>query len=144
MASDYRLAPAVAARLLGVTVICFGALIFVVTAIVVLIAAPVWLLPVAVAICVIGIFVVGTRLTSRGWVLRLTEDGYQVRLVRGAGVKQARWADVEELVTDTVAGSPCLIFRLRGGEATVMPVAVIAGDREELVREIGRHLTSRR
>ncbi|WP_235734371.1 hypothetical protein [Nocardioides alcanivorans] len=143
MASDYRLAPAVAARLLGITVLCFGALIFVVTAIVVLVAAPVWLLSVAVIVSVIGIFVVGTKLTSRGWVLRLTDDGYQVRFVRGAGVKQARWSDVEELATDTVAGAPCLIFRLRGGDATVLPVEVIAGDREELVREVGRHLTSR-
>jgi len=144
MASDYRLAPAVAARLLGVTVICFGLLIFVVTAIVVLFAAPVVLLGVAAVVAVAGIFVIGSLITKRGSVLRLTDDGYQVRFVRGAGVKQARWDDVEELVTDTVAGAPCLIFRLRGGEATVLPVQVIAGDREELVREVGRHLSGRR
>lgn len=144
MASDYRLAPAVAARLLGVTVICFGLLIFVVTAIVVLFAAPIVLLGVAVVVAVAGIFVIGSLITKRGSVLRLTDDGYQVRFVRGAGVKQARWDDVEELVTDTVAGAPCLIFRLRGGEATVLPVQVIAGDREELVREVGRHLSGRR
>ena len=141
MASDYRLAPAVAARLLGVTVLGCGLLIFVATAVMVLLALPFIVLGIAIAVAVIGIFVVGALVTNRGYVLRLTDDGYRVRFVRGAGVKQARWEDVEELVTDTVGGAPCLIFRLRGGEATVLPVQVLAGDREELVREVGKYLT---
>ncbi|WP_110207701.1 hypothetical protein [Nocardioides daejeonensis] len=140
MTSDYRLAPPVAARLLGVSIAGFGLLIFLVTGVVVLLSAPVAVLWGAVVVSVVGIFAVGALLTRTGYVLRLTDDGYRVRLVRGAGVKQARWADVEELVTDTVAGAPCLIFRLRGGEATVLPVQVLAGDREELVREVGSHL----
>lgn len=144
MASDYRLAPAVAARLLGLTVVVFALLIALVTAAVVLFQLPVLLLGVAVLIAIAGIFVVGSTLTTRGRVLRLTDDGYQVRFVRGAGVKQARWQDVEELATDTVAGAPCLVFRLRGGDATVLPVDVVAGDREELVREVGRYLTKGR
>lgn len=144
MASEYRLAPAVAARLLGLTVAGFALLIAVATALVVLFALPILVLGAAVLIAIAGIFVIGSQLTSRARVLRLTDDGYRVQFVRGAGVKQARWADVEELATDTVAGAPCLVFRLKGGDATVLPVDVVAGDREELVREVGRYLTTGR
>lgn len=144
MATEYRLAPAVAARLLGLTVAGFALLIAVATALVVLFALPILVLGGAVLTAIAGIFLIGSQLTSRARVLRLTDDGYRVQFVRGAGVKQARWADVEELATDTVAGAPCLVFRLKGGDATVLPVDVVAGDREELVREVGRYLTKGR
>ena len=40
----------------------------------------------------------GFFLTRRATVVRLDDAGYRVRLVRGAGVKQARWTDVEDVV----------------------------------------------
>jgi hypothetical protein len=60
--------------------------------------------------------------------------------VRGAGVKQARWLDVEDAVTTTVAGAKCVVLRLRDGRSTSIPVDVLAGDREEFVRTLQQYL----
>ena len=129
MSSDYRLAPLIAARLLGLALLVLGGLVFVATAVVVLFSAPIALLTVAVVVCVVGIFGFGWVLNRRAWIVRLTGDGYRVRFVRGAGVRQARWLDVEQVVTDTIAGSPCVVLRLRSGGATTIPVEVLAVDR---------------
>jgi len=144
MSSDYRLAPHIAARLLGIGLVVLGLLVAVATAVIVLFAWTIWILAVVVVGGILVLLVGGSWLSRKAWVVRLTDDGYQVRFVRGVGVPRARWADVEELVTDTVAGSPCLILRLRAGEATTIPVEVLATDREQFVREVGAHLTGRR
>ena len=80
-------------------------------------------------------------LARRGWVVRLGDEGYRVQWVRGVGVAAARWKDVEDAVTTTRAGSPCVVLRLRNGGTTTIPVDVLAGDREEFVRDLQRHLT---
>ncbi|CAM3174815.1 hypothetical protein NODU109028_01665 [Nocardioides dubius] len=140
MFSEYRLAPSLAARLLGLIIVGFALVVLVATAIVMLFATSILVLTAAIVVTIVGLFSIGWYLTQRAWVVRLGPDGYQVRFVRGAGAKQARWGDVEEVVTDTVAGAPCLILRLRNGEATVIPVEVLAVDREQFVREISTYL----
>ena len=111
--SDYRLSPLLAARLLGVSLVLWGLLVFLATAVVVLFSAPVAILTVAVVLCVVGVFTTGWYLTRRTYVVRLTDDGYRVRFVRGAGVTQARWVDVEDAVTAVVADARCIVLRLR-------------------------------
>lgn len=143
VSSDYRLAPQLAARMLGIALVLLGGLVFLVTGLVVLLGAPVAALSVAVVVCVVGVFVVGWLLNRRAYIVRITDDGYRVRFVRGAGVKQARWIDVEEAVTDTIAGAPCVILRLRDGRATTIPVEVLAVDREQFVRDLQGHLQAR-
>ena len=140
MASDYRLAPRLSARLLGVTLLFWGFLVFLVTAIVVLLQAPVWLLSTTVVLCLAGVFTTGTWLTRTSYVVRLDDAGYRVRFVRGAGVTRARWTDVKDVVTTTVAGAPCVVLRLRDGRTTTIPVEVLAGDREQFVRDLQDHL----
>lgn len=141
VSSDYRLAPHVAARLLGISLLLLGGLVFVASALIVLFAIPGAVLTVAVVVCVIGVFGVGWFLTRRAIIVQTTAEGYRVRFVRGAGAKQGRWSDVEEVVTDTIAGAPCVILRLRDGRATTIPVEVLAVDREQFVRDLGAHLT---
>lgn len=143
MTSDYRLAPQLAARMLGLSLVALGALVFVVTALVVVLELPIVVLSVAVVLCVVGVFAIGWLLNRRAYIVRTTDDGYRVRFVRGAGVKQARWLDVEEAVTDTVAGAPCVVLRLRDGRTTTIPVEVLAIDREEFVREVQERLVGR-
>jgi hypothetical protein len=143
VSSDYRLSPLLAARIFGVVLLLLGGLVFVATAVVVLFKAPVVILTVAVVLAVVGVFGLGFLLRQRAYVVRTTADGYRVRFVRGAGVKQARWADVEELVTDTIAGAPCMVLRLRNGTTTTIPVEVLSVDREEFVRDIATHLKER-
>ena len=140
MPSDYRLAPQLAARLLGFSLLILGGLVFLATGVVVLFRAPVAVLLIAVALGVVGVFTIGWLLNRRAYILRVTEDGYRIRFVRGAGVKQARWVDVHEAVTDTIAGSPCVVLRLRNGSTTTIPVEVLAVDRETFVRELQAHL----
>lgn len=137
---DYRLAPQLAARLLGLGLAVLGLLVLVATVLVIAFALPPMIVSVAMGGCVVGVFVLGFVLTRRAYVVRLTEDGYVVRFVRGAGAKQGRWADVEDAVTTEVAGAPCVVLRHRSGASTTIPVEVVAGDREEFVRTLQEHL----
>ncbi|MBD8868117.1 hypothetical protein [Nocardioides donggukensis] len=140
MPSDYRLAPSLAARLLGLSLVGWGLLVFLATVLVVLLQAPVAVLSAAVLVCVAGVFGTGVLLTRAAYVVRLTEAGYRVRFVRGVGVAQGRWSEVEDAATDTIAGSPCVVLRLRDGRTTTIPVEVLAVDREQFVRDLQTHL----
>lgn len=141
--SVYRLAPQFAARLLGLTLVLLGLVVLLATMVVVLFQAPVTVLSAAVVLAVVGIFALGWLLRSRSWVVRTTKDGYVVKWVRGAGTKQARWLDVESLATDTIAGSPCVVVKLRDGRSTTIPVEVIAVDREQFVSDLQDRLAAR-
>ena len=67
-------------------------------------------------------------------VVRLAQDGYRVRLVRGVGVDRAPWTAVREAVTASPSGTPVVVLR-RGTGTTTVPVRVLAADREEFVRD---------
>ena len=141
--SDYRLSPLLAARLLGVSLVLWGLLVFLATAVVVLFSAPVAILTVAVVLCVVGVFTTGWFLTRRTYVVRLTDEGYRVRFVRGAGVTHARWVDVEDAVTAVVADARCVVLRLRDGRSTTVPVDVLAGSADDFVWAVRDHLDGR-
>lgn len=134
--SDYRLAPGLTARLVGFAV----ALVAVVLAVLTLLSwwagIPLgW--PVGLAgLGLLAVFGLGYWLTRRAFVVRLTDQGYRVRFVRGAGATRGRWKEVEQAVTTTVAGSPCVVLRLRDGRSTTLPVAVLGGQRERFVAEV--------
>ena len=138
--SVHRLAPAVAARLLGVALCAVAVLILVSTvALAVLDLHTVFLLvPVGVTFAVLGLL--GWAWRTRGWVMRLTPEGYRVQWVRGVGTATGRWQDVEDAVTTTVANAPVVVLRLRNGRTTTIPVEVLATDREAFVRDIQQHL----
>ncbi len=141
MHQDYRLAPQFAARLLGLTLAAAGLVILLVTVVAVGFVTVPWLVSGTVGLALAGILFVIWKLRFGTWVVRLTEDGYKIQFVRGAGVKQARWADVADAVTTEVAGSPCVVLRLKNGGSTTIPVEVIAVDPNQFVRDIQAHLT---
>ncbi len=136
----YRLAPAVAARLLGVLLCAVAVLVLLSTlAIAVLDLHTVFLLvPVGLTIALL----VGSWWTWRqkGWIARFTAEGYRIQWVRGVGAASARWKDVEDAVTTTVLDSPVVVLRLRDGRTTTIPVEMLAVDREDFVRDIQAHL----
>jgi hypothetical protein len=136
----HRLAPAVAARLLGLVLCAVALLILASTvAIAVVDLHTVFLLvPVAITVAVLAASWWVWR--DRGWVARFTDEGYRVQWVRGVGTASGRWKDVEDAVTTTIADAPVIVLRLRDGRTTTIPVEVIATDREELVRDLQRHL----
>lgn len=84
----------------------------------------------------LGLFV----MWGRPWVVRLDDDGYRVRFIRAAGVTSGRWLDVTEVVTAVIGGNRCLVLRLTGGGQTIIPVDVLEGDADELVRSVRNRL----
>jgi hypothetical protein len=138
--SDYRLAPAVAARLMGTTLVVIALLVFAATAAVAFLDLHTVVLLVPVVLGVGVLVAAAVVLQRRGWVVRMTDQGYRVQWVRGVGVAAARWKDVEDAVTTTLRGAPCVVLRLRNGGTTTIPVQMLAIDREQFVRELQQRL----
>lgn len=136
----YRVAPAVAARLMGLLLLAIAALVLSTTALVALLDLHTSIMLIPVVLGLAALAAAAVTFTRRGWVVRLTPEGYRVQWVRGVGVAIARWTDVEDAVTTTVVGSPVVRLRLRNGESTTIPVEMLAGDREAFVRDLQRHL----
>jgi len=140
MSSDYRLSPALGARLLGSALVGLAVLVFVLTLVVALMELSAVVVGVVAALGLAAVLVGGHLLTRRAYVVRLGEDGYRVRMVRGAGVREARWTEVEDAVAASPRGVDCLILRLRDGRTTTIPVQVLAADRDEFARDVRAHL----
>lgn len=134
--TEFGLAPQLRARLMGACLLGLGALLAVVSLLVALLGLPPDLIVGLAVLVVVAIFVLGFVLVRRWFVVRVDGTGYQVRFVRGAGVRAARWVDVEDVQTQTLAGSRCVVLRLRDGRRTTLPVDLIEGDRDDFVREL--------
>ena len=139
-ATVYRLAPAVAARLLGAVLVAVAVLILLSTVAIAVFDLHTAFLLVPVALTIL--LLVGTwwAWRQKGWIARLTPEGYRVQWVRGVGAASGRWKDVEDAVATTVADSPVVVLRLRDGRTTTIPVEMLAVDRETFVRDIQAHL----
>ncbi len=133
---DYGVAPQVRARVMGVFLVLLGVLVCATTVAVSLLELPLDVMSVLVVLAVVAVFGGGLLLTRRTYVVRADTAGYRVRLVRGAGVKAARWQDVEDVVATRVAGARCVQLRLRSGGTTTIPVDVLAIDGDDFVREL--------
>lgn len=141
MSSNYRFAAPFIVRLAGVALVVCGVLVLLVTLVATAVPADVPGVAVVAALAVVlllGLCVlVAARRTT---VVRLDDRGYQVRHVRGAGVRQAGWREVEDVAAATIAGERCVVLRLRDGRTTTIPVDVLAGSSEEFVRDLQQHL----
>ena len=135
----YAFAPAIRARFMGLGLILLGLVLVIATIVVSALHLPLAIMIVIVVLAVVFVFALGTWL-GRIKVLTIDELGYQVRGVRGVGTPKARWTDVHDLQTSAVAGARCMVIRLRDGASSTLPVDVVAGDPEELVKEIRRRL----
>ena len=136
----HRFAPAVAARLLGLVLCAIAVLILLSTVTIAVVDLHTAFLLVPVAITVLVLVLAWWAWRTKGWVARLTPEGYRVQWVRGVGTASGRWKDVEDAVTTTVADAPVVVLRLRDGRTTTIPVEVLATDREEFARNLRRHL----
>jgi hypothetical protein len=138
--TDYALAPQLRARIMGLFLVLLGVVLCGITLLVALLQLPLDVLSAVVLVVVVAVFGAGFLLTRRSYVVRAEDDGYRVRFVRGAGTSAARWTDVEDVVTTHVAGSPCVVLRLRDGGSTTIPVDLLAVDGNQFVRELQVHL----
>ena len=139
MSSGYRLAPAVAARLVGLLLVLLALLVLAGTLLVaVLDGPPALLLAVGVgAVVAVVALVVPLRSVS---VVELDDDGYRVRMIRGAGVRTARWREVAEAVAASPHGVDCVVLRLKDGRTTSIPVAAVDAARDDFVADLRAHL----
>ena len=142
--TTYPLAPTVVARFVGLGLVGLALVMFVGTAVVAVLDLPPDLLVGLLVLGVAGVVTLTWWLRTRAWVLRCTAEGYAVRMVRGAGVTEARWDGVEDAVTTTRHDVPCVVLRLRDGRSTTIPVGVLAVDKEQFVRELQDRLQAAR
>ncbi len=134
--SDYRLAPLLIARFVGLYLVLLAVVVFAATVVVAATGLPADALVVLLVLGLAGLFVMAWVLRSRVTVVHLDESGYRVAMVRGAGVKEARWSDVEDAVTASPQGFPCVVIRLRDGGRTTIPVQALAADPDEFARDV--------
>lgn len=138
--SDYRLPAILVARIVGAALVVLAVALLVTTLVV---AGAGWSPDVLVVVVLVGALGLGGLawwLRSRAYVVRFDAEGYRVGLVRGAGVRAAPWASVTNAATTTVAGMPLMVLTLGDGSRTTLPVATLAADREEFVRDLQRRL----
>ena len=138
MTSSYRFAGPFIVRLMGVALATVGVLVLALAGVVALASLPAGVLTAGLAVG-LGVWLVvlgALTVLRRRVVVRLDETGYQVRYVRGAGVRAARWKDVEDAIAPTVEGDRCVVLRLRDGRTTTIPVDVLVGRAEAFVRDL--------
>ena len=139
-ATVHRLAPAVAARLLGVVLCAVAVLILVSTLLIAVLDLHTVFLLVPVLITLASLVACWWLWREKGWVVKFTDEGYRVQWVRGVGAASARWRDVEDAVTTTLLEAPVVVLRLRDGRTTTIPVEMLAMDREGFARDLQEHL----
>ena len=136
----YRLAPALGIRLVGRSLVTLGILVAIVTLVGVL-AGGGWVA--AGVVTTVGLLLVAVWawwLLRRAEALRLTTEGYAVRLLSGVGVAAAPWAAVHEVVAASPGGEQCLVLTLTDGRLTRLPMAALAADPDAVARDVRRRV----
>jgi uncharacterized protein YacL len=129
-------------RLLGLALVAVGVLVVAAVVVVAALHAPAVVLACVVVATVVAVLALGLLAVRRPVVVRFDERGYQVRWVRGAGVRQAEWTQVEDAATTVLGGERCVVLRLRDGRTTTVPVGLLAGRPDDFVRDLQQHLDS--
>jgi hypothetical protein len=138
--SEYRFAQSLLVRSMGALLALVGVLVFLVALLVALTVVPPLALTVMVVVGLLAIVGGAVWLSRFSTIVRFDAEGYQVRMLRGAGVKAARWADVEDSVTSTRRGHDCIVLRLRDGRTTTVPVDVLDTTPQEFVDDLRARL----
>jgi hypothetical protein len=139
-AVEYRLSRAVRMQMLGSALVLPGVLVLLAAAAVLLLDVPGVVLGVTLVVAVVLVVGLGLVAVRRWPVVTLDEHGYRIRVLRSAGVRQAAWRDVEDLVVATLRGQDCAVIRLRDGRTTTIPVRLLDTDPDAFVRTVTAHL----
>lgn len=142
MLTRYRFSGPFALRLLGLGLTAVGVLVVALVVLVAVLDPPSAVLATVVVVAVLAVLALGLLAVRRPVVVRFDERGYQVRWVRGAGVRQAEWTQVEDAATTVLGGERCVVLRLRDGRTTTVPVGLLAGRPDDFVRDLQQHLDS--
>ncbi len=138
--SSYRFSGPFVVRLMGVGIVVLGLLVLVLAALVGLLSLPGAVLTMGVVLALVAVVVLGLVARRRAVVVHFDDAGYRIRHVRGVGVRQAHWKQVEDVSAATVAGERCVLMRLKDGRTSTVPVGVLAARSEDFVADLQRHL----
>ena len=146
VSSSYRFAGPFIVRLTGLGLALVGLLALVLVAVVSATSLPAAVLTAGLFVALVAWLAVlgGVAVLRRREVVRFDDVGYRVRHIRGAGVREARWKDVEDATAPTVLNDRCVLLRLRDGRTTTIPVDVLRGSADAFVRDLQRHLDAGR
>jgi hypothetical protein len=75
-------------------------------------------------------------------VLILTDTGFRVSLVRGAGTKAGSWDEVESADSGMAGRSSSIVLTLTSGRSTVIPIYLLGRRNVEAQREIHDRLNT--
>ncbi len=139
-ATAYAFDRALLVRAMGTLLLVAGVTVFVVAVLTVVASVSGLVLTVVVVLVTLVVLTGAVWLGRMRTMVRFDADGYQVRVLRGAGVKQARWRDVEDVVTTTAAGQDCVVLRLRDGRTTTIPLGVLEGSRQAFIDDLRARL----
>ncbi|MEO9322287.1 hypothetical protein ABFT23_02280 [Nocardioides sp. C4-1] len=137
---DYPLAPAFAARLVGLGLVVIAVAVLVYTGAALVFSWPATGVVAVAAVGLCAVVVAAWWLQARRYVVRFTAEGYRVRFVRGVGVARGRWDDVEEAVAASPHDIDCVVLRRRDGSTTTIPVVMLAVDRERFADDVRARL----
>ena len=140
VSSSYRFSGPFVVRLMGTGLVVVGVLVLLLVALVVLLGLPTAVLGVGVVLAVLAVLALGLAALRGAAVVHLDETGYRIRYVRGAGVRQAAWKQVEDAGATTIQGERCVVLRLRDGRTSTVPVGVLAARPEDFVEDLRKHL----
>jgi hypothetical protein len=138
--SAYRFSRALLVRSVGALLVLMGVLVLLLAVLVSVLDLPGTVLTVGVVVAVVLVVAAALAASRLTTVLTFDDTGYRVRLLRGAGTRAARWREVEDAVTMTIAGHDCVVLRLKDGRTTTIPVDVLETSPEALLEELSRRL----
>ena len=111
--TSYRLAPALGLRLVGRSLVTLGLLVVVATLVGLLIGGGWGLIGAVAGVGLVAAAAWAWWLLGRARALRLTDEGYAVRLLAGVGATAAPWSRVDEAVAASPDGERCLVLPAR-------------------------------
>ncbi len=140
MSTDYRLSPSLTARLLGIAMLGGAALVVLATLLIAVANLHSVFLIVPVALVIVTM--VALMVWSNTWVVRLSDEGFQVRRIRNVGARTGRWREVEDMVSAELDGVSCLVLRMRDGQTTTLPLAALHVDPNVFASTVAEHLNT--
>ena len=140
MSSSYRFSRPFVVRLTGLALVATGVLVLVLVAASAAFSTSAAVVPVVVLPVLLAVVLLSVLARRRAVVVRFDDAGYRIRYVRGAGVRQAGWRQVEDVAAATVAGERCVVLRLRDGTTSTVPVDVLGVRTEDFVEDLRSHL----
>jgi hypothetical protein len=140
VSSTYRFSRAFVVRLAGVALVTLGLLVLLLVVAGAALSLPGVVVPVVLVAVLAAVGLLAVVVTRRAVVVRFDEVGYRISHVRGAGVRQADWKQVEDVAATTVAGERCVVLQLRDGSTSTVPVDVLGVRTEDFVEDLRSHL----